>query len=388
MNQGRPVFAQVVELLPRKAFDNAVRRYRGNRRVRGFSCMDQFLCMLFAQLAACDSLRESVSCLRALGPRLYHCGVRGRVSRSTFADANESRDHRIFMDAALAMIAAALAELPSDPQLRRLKARAYAVDSTTIDLCLELFPWAAFRRAKGAIKAHTVLDLHQGVPTFVRVSCGKSHDVNMLDHLAAGAGEFYVFDKAYLDFARLYRLHTAGAFFVTRPKERMDFRVRERREVPARGGVRSDRLIRLRGPRSRHRYPDTLRLIRYVDPVDHKRLSFLTNNLRLSALTIALLYRKRWKIEQFFRWIKQHLRIKAFFGTTPNAVQTQVWVAVAAYVLLARLKHRHRLNPELGEIANVVRVALLEKTPIFELFSTPKPHTRCADDRNQLTLFN
>jgi transposase len=292
------------------------------------------------------------------------------------------------MDLALAMIAAALAELPSDPQLHRLKARAYAVDSTTIDLCLELFPWASFRRAKGAVKAHTVLDLHQGIPTFVRVSCGKSHDVLMLDHIAVVAGAFYVFDKAYLDFARLYRLHTAGAFFVTRPKGGMDFRVVQRRAVLAYRGVRSDRLIRLRGPKSRKRYPDTLRLIRYTDPQTGKRLSFLTNNLKLSASTIALLYRKRWKIEQFFRWIKQHLHIKGFFGTTPNAVQTQIWIAVAAYVLLARLKHLYQLPQELGEIANIVRVSVLEKTPVFELFSQSEPPSYDLVDRKQLRLFD
>jgi hypothetical protein len=387
MNQGRSVFAQITELLPRKAFDNAIRRYGGNRRVRGFSCMDQLLCMLFAQLTACDSLRESVSCLRALGPQLYHCGIRSRIARSTLADANENRDYRIFMDLALVLIAAAQTELPADPQLRRLKARAYAVDSTTIDLCLQLFPWASFRRAKGAVKAHTLLDLHLGIPVFVRVSCGKSHDVLMLDHLTILAGAFYVFDKAYLDFARLFRLHTQGAFFVTRPKRGMDFRVLQWRAIDTQRGVRSDRLIRLRGPKSRKRYPDTLRLIRYVDPQTGRRLSFLTNNHKLSPLTIALLYRKRWKIEQFFRWIKQHLRIKAFFGTTPNAVQTQVWIAVATYVLLARIKHRHQITQELGEIANIVRVSLLQKTLVFQLFSPSESSTDNLEDHKQLLLF-
>lgn len=388
MNQGRTIFAQLVELLPRKAFDNALRRYDGQRRTRRLSCMDQLLCMIFAQVTGRTSLRETVLCLRALGPRRYHCGIRTAPARSTLADANEKRDYRIFQDTALAMIATACSELPIDADLRRLQTRVYAIDATTIDLCLKLFPWALFRRRKAAIKAHTVLDVGAGIPVFVRISPGKTHDLWMLDQIAPQAGAFYVMDKGYIDFARLYRLHTAGAFFVTRAKRNLDFGVRQRRTVEPGGPVIRDRLIRLRGPKSRQLYPDTLRLIRYVDPDTGKRLTFLTNHLTLDALTLALLYRKRWRIELFFKWIKQHLHIKAFFGTTPNAVQTQVWVAVIVFVLVVRLKHRYQLSGELNEIFAVLSVALSEKVPVFELFSQRGTQPAQEGDRNQLSLFD
>lgn len=322
MNQGRSVFAQLTELLPRGAFDGAVRRYGGQRRVRHFSCMDQLLCMIFAQITGRASLRETVVCLRALGPRRYHCGIRAAPARSTLAEANEKRDWRIFQDTALAMAAARLA-LPIDADLKSLRAQAFAVDSTTIDLCLKLFPWALFRRRKGAIKAHTLLDLATGVPVMVHVSPGKMHDIWMLDWIAPVAGAFYVMDKGCIDFARLHRLHAAGAFFVTRAKRNIDCRIVQRLPVPSGGAVTSDRLVRLRGPKSRRCYPDTLRLVRYVDPLTGRRLTFLTNHQTLQALTVAMLYRKRWRIELFFKWIKQHLHLKAFFGLTPNAVKTQ-----------------------------------------------------------------
>lgn len=388
MNQGHTVFAQLVELLPRKAFDNAVRRYDGRRRVRRLSCMDQLLCMIFAQVTGRTSLRETVLCLRALGPRRYHCGIRAAPARSTLADANQKRDYRIFRDTALAMITTACSELPIDTDLRRLRARVYAIDSTTIDLCLKLFPWAVFRHRKAAIKAHTVFDVGAGIPVFVRISPGKTHDLWMLDQIAPQAGAFYVMDKGYIDFARLYRLHTAGAFFVTRAKRNLDFGVRQRRTVEPDGPVIRDRLIRLRGPKSRRLYPDTLRLIRYVDPDTGKRLTFLTNHLTLDALTIAMLYRKRWRIELFFKWVKQHLHIKAFFGTSPNAVQTQVWVAVIVFVLVVRLKHRYQLSGELNEIFAVLSVALSEKVPVFELFSQHGAQLSEGVDRNQLPLFD
>jgi hypothetical protein len=387
MNQGRAVFAQLTELLPRRALDNAVARYHGDRRVRSLTCMDQLLCMLFAQITGRSSLRETVSCLSALGSRRYHCGIRGRVARSTLAEANERRDYRIFMDTALAMIAAARIELPVDPELMRLGADAYALDSTTVDLCLTLFPWAHFRRRKAGIKAHTLLDLLTGVPVFVRVSHAKTHDLWALDQLTPQPGAFYVMDKGYTDFARLHRLHSAGAFFITRAKANLDFGVRERRPVGADTGVRSDRLIRLRGPLSQWRFPDTLRLIRYADPQTGKRLRFLTNNTTLDAATIALLYRKRWKIELFFKWVKQHLHIKAFFGTTPNAVRTQVWIAVIAYVLVVRLKHRHQLPQDANDILQILSVTILEKTPVIDLFSVSNHDSLTHDCRNQLVLF-
>lgn len=388
MNQGRTVFAQLVELLPRRAFDNAIERYNGRSRVRSFSCMDQLLCMIFAQVTGRVSLRETVSCLRAIGPRRYHCGIRGPVSRSTLAEANERRDYRIFMDTATAMIAAARLELPVDADLRRLNVDAYALDSTTIDLCLKLFPWARFRRRKGGIKAHTLFDLGTGIPVFLWVSHAKTHDLWMLDQLLPEAGAFYVMDRGYVDFARLHRLHTAAAFFITRAKRRMDYRVIERRPIDPNDNVRSDRLIRLRGPKSRTLYPDTLRLISYVDPDTRKRFLFLTNNVDLEPATVALLYRRRWRIELFFKWVKQHLHIKAFFGTTPNAVKAQLWIAVIAFVLTVNLKHRYDLRQNLNEVLQILSVTILEKTPVFQVFS----HRRDADGidstRNQLLLFD
>jgi DDE family transposase/uncharacterized protein DUF4372 len=387
MNQGRSVFAQLAELLPRRAFENAVSRYRGDRRVRALSCMDQLLCMIFAQLTGRSSLRETVSCLQALGPRRYHCGIRGRVARSTLAEANEKRDYRIVMDTAMAMIAAARIELPVDRDIAALNAEAYALDSTTIDLCLKLFPWARFRRRKAGIKGHILLDLRVGIPVFLRVTHAKTHDLWALDQIVPEAGAFYVMDKGYVDFGRLHRIHCAGAFFITRAKKNMDFGVRQRLTTDA-ACVQSDRLIRLRGPKSRTLYPDTLRLIRYVDPETGKRLKFVTNNLFLAATTVALLYRKRWRIELFFKWIKQHLHIKAFYGTTPNAVKTQLWAAVVVYVLVVKLKHRYQLPQDANEIFQILSVTILEKTPVFELFSEIG---RCSEEdgnSKQLTLFD
>jgi IS4 transposase len=388
MNSGRTVFAQLVLLLSRQAFASAIRRYDGQKHVQRFSCMDQLLCMIFAQLTTRSSLRETVSCLRALGPRRYHCGIRGPVAKSTLADANELRDWRIFRDLALAMIAGARLDLPVDRDLMKLQADVYALDSTTIDLCLKLFPWAVFRRRKAAVKAHVLFDVHAQIPVFMRVSHGKTHDLWMLDQITPEPGAYYVMDKGYVDFARLYRLHTAGAFFVTRAKRGLDFGVRQRQAVPAAGAVQSDRLIRLRGPKSRQVYPDTLRLVGYRDPQTGKRLVFLTNHLMLDALSIALLYRKRWQIELFFKWVKQHLHVKAFFGTTPNAVQSQLWIAVIVYVLVAKLKHRHHLPQELNEILQVLSVTLLEKTPMNELFSRQQTSNDEIANHNQLNLFD
>jgi hypothetical protein len=388
MNTGRTVFAQVMELLPRRAFDSAVERYAGDRRVRRLSCMDQLLCMVFAQLTARSSLREAVNCLRALGSRRYHCGIRAAPVRSTLAEANERRDYRIFTDAALSMIATAQLELPVDADLRRMKLRAFAIDSTTIDLCLTLFPWATFRRRKAGIKAHTMLDLRVGIPVFIRVTHAKTADVRVLDQITPQPGAFYVMDRGYIDFARLYRFHLAGAFFITRTKRGMDYRVRERRPVTPGGPVTHDHLIRLRGPTSRKRYPDTLRRVRFVDPDTGKRLIFLTNHLTLEAPVIALLYRKRWKVELFFKWVKQHLHIKAFFGTSPNAVQTQLWVAVMVYVLVHRVRHRYALEQTPNEIFQILGVTLFEKTPINEVFSDTRHETAEGENRKQLSLFD
>ncbi len=384
MYYGRTVFSQLVELLPRKAFDIAVQRHNGNRRVWRLSCMDQLLCMIFAQLTARSSLRETVLCLQALGARRYHCGISRSIARSTLADANEGRDYRIFQDVALHMIAKARIELPVDADLTRLQADVYALDSTTIDLCLKLFPWAGFRRHKAAVKAHTLFDLNVGIPVFIRVSQGKVHDVQMLDQFTFHSNAYYVLDRGYVDFARLYRVHTAGAFFITRAKRTMDFGVRQRRVIRPRGAVRADMLVRLRGLVSRKLYPDTLRIVRYADPDTGKRFRFLTNNPR----TIALLYRKRWKGELFFKWVKQHLHIKAFFGTSANAVQTQLWIAVLVYVLVARFKQRYQLPQDMNTILQIVGVTILEKTPINQLFSTLGMQHQPPRDRNSLYLFD
>ena len=389
MNVGRTVFAQLVELLPRRAFELAVGRHRAGGRPLALSCMDQLLCMIFAQLTGRSSLRETVTCLRAIGSRRYHLGIRHPPARSTLADANERRDHRIFMDTALSMIAWARAELPVDPDLRHLSVRAaFALDSTTIDLCLALFPWARFKRTKGAIKAHVLLDLQVGLPVFMRISHGKTSDISTLDRLVYLPGAFYVLDRGYVDFTRLHRLHQAGAFFVTRPKRKMKFRVRRRSAADPGRGVIRDRLIRLTGQTMTRRlraWP--LRLIRYVDPVTGKRFSFLTNHLTLAAWQVALLYRKRWKIELLFKWMKQHLHIRSFFGTTPNAVKSQLWVAVITLVLIHRLKQRLGLRQTPNEIAQILSVTLCEKTPVNQAFLDDVEQSAPMQDHNQMMLF-
>jgi IS4 transposase len=387
MNQGRTVFSQLTDLLPRYAFSASVERYSGNRKVASFSCKDQLLCMLFAQFTGRTSLRQTVEVLRALGPRRYHCGIRGTIARSTLADANEKRDYRVFEEVALAMIESARLDLPIDPDLLQLEADVFALDSTTIDLCLKLFPWAVFRRRKGGVKAHTLLDVGTGIPVFIRVSNGKTHDLWMLDQIVIQPGAFYVMDRGYIDFRRLHRVHTAPAFFVTRGKRNMDCSILERRRVPHQTGVTSDHVIRLGGYKSCRLYPDTLRVVRYRDPDTGKRLEFLTNNMVIDSPTVAMLYRKRWQIELFFKWAKQHLHIKAFFGTTPNAVKTQIWIAVIACVLLALLKQHRQLPQELNTIMQVLSVTLLEKTPVFELFRGHTSADSMAENRNQLMLF-
>jgi IS4 transposase len=388
MNSGRTVFAQLLELLPRRAFDLAIARYGGDKKLRRFSCNDQLLCMVFAQVTGRSSLRETVTCLRALGSRRYHCGIRATPARSTLAEANERRDFRIFMDTALSMIASARLELPVDMDLKRLNIQAFAIDSTTIDLCLKLFPWAQFRRRKAGIKAHVMIDLCVGIPVFMRVSHAKISDVSVLDQIVFQAGAFYVFDRGYVDFTRFHRIQLAGAFFITRAKRKMDYRVRKRLEVEPGGPIQRDQLIRLSGLKSRKLYPGLLRRIRYTDPETGKKLTFLTNHLTFDALSIALLYRKRWKIELLFKWMKQHLHIKAFFGTTPNAVKTQLWIAVMVYVLVHLLKHRHGLRQTPNEIAQILSITVIEKTPINQVFSEIQEKNAEDENRNQLKLFD
>lgn len=388
MNQGTTVFSQLLELLPRRAFELAVQRYRASARPLELSCADQLLSMIFAQLTGRSSLRETVVCLRALGARRYHLGIRHPPARSTLAEANRRHDHRIFMDTAMSMIASARERLPLDAELGRLNIKAaFALDSTTIDLCLALFPWARFKKTKGAIKAHVLMDLNLGIPVFLRISNGKTSDVSTLDQLFFLPGAFYVMDRGYIDFARLRRIHLAGAFFVLRPKRRMRYRVIKRLAVDQSTGVTHDRLIRLCGQSSKQLGPWPMRLIRYVDPKTAKRLVFLSNQVDLPAWQIALLYRKRWKIELLFKWMKQHLHIKAFFGTTPNAVKSQLWIAVMVLVLIHRLKHHLSLSQTPYEIAQILSVTLCEKTPINQAFFDNLHQTVPQQDHNQLSLF-
>ena len=388
MNQGRSVFAQLLDLLPRRAFELAIARHRIGSRRLSLSVMDQLLCMVFAQLTGRASLRETVTCLRAIGSRRYHIGIRYTPARSTLADANERHDYRIFADTALSMIAAARRELPVDPDLRRLKIKAaYALDSTTIDLCLALFPWARFKKTKGAIKAHVLMDLMVGIPVFMRVSNAKASDISTLDQLIFLAEAFYVIDRGYIDFERLFRIHQARAFFVTRPKRKMRYRVIKRLAAHPEQGVMYDQIIRLRGQHRKAIRRWSLRRVRYIDPHTGKRFTFLSNELRLPAAQIALLYRKRWRIELLFKWMKQHLHIKSFFGTTPNAVKSQLWIAVIVLLLIHRLKHRLNLRQTPNEIAQILSVTICEKTAINQAFFDNHQQTAELPDHNQLLLF-
>ena len=381
------VFSQVMEFLPQPAFRRCVARYRGNYKIQRFSCQDQWLCMAFAQLTYRESLRDIEACLRAMQSKLYHMGIRGRVSRSTLADANENRDWRIYADFAQALIKIARPMYHEDGFIAELDATAYALDSTTIDLCLSLFPWARFRRAKAAVKLHTLLNLRGNIPEFIHVSDGKLHDVNVLDILVPEAGAFYVMDRGYVDFNRLYSLKQAAAFFVTRAKRRMQFMRRYSHPVDKNTGLRCDQTIVLTGTNSCMDYPEPLRRIRYVDPEIGKGFIFLTNDFSLSALTIARLYKARWQVELFFKWIKQHLRIKAFYGTSENAVKTQVWIAVSVYVLAAIMKKRLALPHSLYTILQILSLTLFEKRPILQVFSEQNDNTDDYTTHNQLELF-
>ena len=387
MNAGRLVFAQLLDFLPTHEFHRCVERYHGNFHCRRFTCYDQFLCLAFAQLTYRESLRDIETCLRAMKAKLYHAGLRGSVARSTLADANERRSWRIYADFAQALIAHARQLYAGESFGVELANTAYAFDSTTIDLCLSLFPWAHFRRAKGAIKLHTLMDLRASIPCFILVSHGKCSDVRALDDLPIEPAAFYIFDRGYTDFERLHRFTLSSAFFVTRGKRGLDFRCRESRPVDKSTGLRCDQSIRLQGPLSSRRYPALLRRIVYVDPEKGKRFVFLTNHFTLPALTIAELYQCRWQIELFFKWIKQHLRIKAFYGTSQNAVRTQVWVAVSVYVLVAILKKELRIDRSLGEILQILSLTLFEKTPILQALSKRTAALPEAEPRKQLSLF-
>jgi hypothetical protein len=388
MNQGRTVFSQLLSLLPDREFRRCVARYDGDRRTRGFSCWDQYLAMAFAQLTYRESLRDIEACLRAMHGKLYHLGFHGRVSRSTLADANETHDWRIFADFAHVLIARARPLYVNDPIGVELDETIYALDSTTIDLCLALFPWARFRQHKGAVKMHTLLDLRGNIPTFIRISDGKLHDVNILDELVPEAGAFYVMDRGYVDFDRLYGFTANAAFFVTRTKDNIRLERRYSHPVDTATGLRSDHTVVLTTASSVKVYPDALRRIHYVDPDTKKRLKFLTNNFALPALVIARLYKLRWQVELFFKWIKQHLRIKAFFGTSENAVRTQIWIAISVYVLVAIAKKSLGLQPSLFQILQVVSVTLFEKTPILRAFQCTESESDLGPPFNQLNLFD
>ena len=388
MHEGRIIFSQLFDHFPKHDFDKCVRRYAGNWHVHGFSCFDQFLSMAFAQLTARESLRDIETCLRTMAPKLYHAGFRGNVSRSTLADANESRDWRIYGDLAQVLIATARRLYAEDDFGAELEATAYALDSTTIDLCLALFPWAKFRKTKGAVKLHTLLDLRGSIPSVIIVTDGKVHDVNILDQLVFEPGAFYIMDRGYVDFERLRGIGQAGAFIVTRAKKNFDCRRLYSRPVDKSTGLRCDQSVVLCGVHTSLDYPEQLRRIRFLDEETGKRFTFLTNNFALDALLIAELYRKRWRVELFFKWIKQHLRIKAFFGTSRNTVMTQVWIAMSVYVLVAIVKKRLCLEQSLYTILQILSLALFEKTPILQALSQQNYRESEQTASAQLTLFD
>jgi hypothetical protein len=377
-----------MDAIPRRGFDTCVQRYRGQHRVHSFSCYDQFLCMAFAQLTYRESPRDIETCLRAMQAKLYHAGLRGRVSRSTLADANETRDWQIYADFAQILIRRARRLYLDEPFAVELAQTAYAFDATTIDLCLALFPWAQFRRRRAAVKRHTLLDLRAQIPCFVAITDGKVADVTLLDALVVEPGAFYILDRGYTDFGRLYSLAQGLAFFVIRGKRGLDYARRVSRPVDKTTGLRSDQTITLCGPKTATRYPDPLRRISYVDLDTGQRFVFLANNFTLPPLQIAQLYQCRWQVELFFKWIKQHLRIKAFYGTSVNAVKIQVWIAVSVYVLVAILKKELQLPRSLSDILQILSITLFERMPIPEVLTTFSMQDPMGGSCNQLPLFD
>ena len=388
MNVERTVFSQLMDSVPRHEFRLAVKRYKGEHRVRRFSCWDQFLCMAFAQLTARESLRDIEACLRAQRSKLYHLGIRSAVARNTLANANAVRDWRIFADFAQSLIGIARPLYVDEPFGVDLKDTVYALDATTIDLCLSVFPWAHFQSTKAAIRLHTLLDLRGNIPAFIHISDGKTHEVNVLDMLAFEAGAFYVMDRGYLDFGRLFALHQTGAFFVTRAKRGMDAHRVYSSPVDRSTGIICDQRIILDGYYISQDYPEQLRRIRFKDPEFDKTLVFLTNNTTLPALTIAALYKSRWQVELFFKWIKQHLRIKRFIGNSENAVKTQIWCAVSTYVLIAIVKKELQLDASLYSLLQILSVSVFEKTQLSQAFAGSELFQNQTDFSNQLNLFD
>ena len=377
-----------MEFLPMYEFRKCVERYHGERKISSFSCFDQYLSMAFAQLTFRESLRDIESCLRSMSGRLYHMGFRGKISRSTLADANENRDWRIYADFAIILIHKARGLYVNEPFGVELGNTVYALDATTVNLCLSLFPWAHFRKNKGAVKLHTLLDLRGNIPSFIEITDGKVADVNILDILIPEPGSFYIMDRGYLDFERLYIFHQAQAFFITRAKSNTQYRRLYSCQVDKTTGLCCDQTVLLTLPQTAQTYPDNLRLVKFVDPETGKRFTFLTNNFKLPALTIALLYKSRWQVELFFRWIKQHLRIKAFFGTSENAVKTQVWIAISIYVLVAIIKKRLDLKPSLYTILQILSVTIFEKEPLLQTLTENEVIETNGQNGNQLELFN
>lgn len=389
MHAGKTVLAQVLDWIHPQQFQRCVARYAADYKVRHFSCWNQFVCLAFAQLTYRESLRDIESCLRSRGPQLYHLGLRGgTVSRSTLADANESRDWRLFADLAQQLLRQARHLYANEDLGVELEQAAYALDSTTVDLCLSLFPWARFRRTRAAVKLHTLLDVRGSLPASVNITDGRTHDVRELDRLAFEPQAIYIMDRGYLDFARLFALDQSGAFFIIRAREHLCYCRCHCANVDCSAGLRADQIISLTGGRTSRAYPDRLRRVSYYDQEQQRGLVFLTNHFALPALSVARLYRLRWRVELFFKWIKQHLRIKAFYGTSPNAVRTQIWVAMAVYALVAIMKKQLKIEASLFEILQVLSVSVFEKVPLAELFTNTKYQVLECLNSNQLPLFN
>ena len=388
MNQGQTIFSQIMSYVPKYSFDSCVKKYRGNYKVQSFTCWEQFLAMTFAQLTYRESLRDIEACLRAMQNKLYHIGIRSKISRSTLADANQNRDWRIYADFAYILIDQAKELYRDDKFFKELDETIYALDSTTIDLCLSLFPWAKFRKTKGAIKIHTLLDLQNNIPSFISITDGSVHDVNILDNLITEIGAFYIVDKGYIDFERLYNLNINRAYFVTRAKSNFQFKRIYSHQVDKSSGLICDQSIFLKGFYSSKDYPGKLRRIKYFDSQNNRRLVFLTNNFRLPAMTVANLFKQRWQIELFFKWIKQNLKIKSFYGNTPNAVKTQVCIAISVYVLLAIIKKKLKIEHSLYTFLQLISISVFEKTPIISMFSDSNYISEINHYDNQLSLFN
>jgi hypothetical protein len=385
--KGQTVFSQIMDFLPIKKFRQCVNRYNGNYRVRSFTCFDQFLCMAFAQLTYRDSLRDIECCLRAMKEKLYHMGIRGKISRSTLADANENRDWRIYSDFAQILIHQARQLYADDDFGLELQETVYALDATIIDLCLSVFPWAHFRKTKGAVKLHTLLDLKGNIPSFIAITAAKVHEVNILDELIPEAGSIYIMDRGYLDFERLYTLHQYSSFFVVRAKVNTGLRRLYSMSVDKSSGLRCDQIVVPTGFYARKNYPEKLRRVKFIDSDKEKRLILLTNQMTLPAFTITELYRCRWQVELFFKWIKQHLRIKAFYGTSENAVKTQIWIAISVYVLVAIMKKQLQIDLSLYTILQILSITLFEKMPILQVLTADTYKNKITSNHIQLKLF-